>query len=77
MLGLAWFAGTWVPFEALNLIWQRTSYLYYMIIVMPGIYLAVTALVVRMWRRRWLVGIWIAAVAVAAVVMYPFVPINW
>ncbi|MGO9751036.1 MAG: glycosyltransferase family 39 protein [Solirubrobacteraceae bacterium] len=76
-LGLAWFLGTFLPFEALSLLWQRTSYLYYMIIVMPGIYLAVAALVLRLRRRRWLVGIWILAVFAAAVVMYPFMPINW
>ncbi len=77
MLGLAWFLGTFAPFEVFSLIWQRTSYLYYMIIVMPGIYLAVAALVLRLRRRRWLVGIWILAVLAAAVIMYPFMPINW
>jgi hypothetical protein len=76
-LGLAWFLGTFLPFEALNLIWQRTSYLYYMIIVMPGIYLSVAALAVRLRRRRWLVGIWIVTVLAAVVVMYPFMPIDW
>ena len=35
-VALAWFAGTWLPFAALSLFWQRTSYLYYMVIVMPG-----------------------------------------
>jgi dolichyl-phosphate-mannose--protein O-mannosyl transferase len=75
-LGLAWFLATWVPYELLSLIWQRTSYLFYMIIVMPGIYLAVSALVVRFARgrrTRWLVGVWWVSVVVAAVVMYPFV----
>ena len=38
LLGLAWFAGTFVPFVLLSLIDSRTSYLYYMVIVMPGIY---------------------------------------
>ena len=67
-----------MPFEALSLIWQRTSYLYYMIIVMPGIYLAVAALVLARVRRwRWLVGIWVVAVSAAAVIMYPFMPIDW
>jgi hypothetical protein len=77
-LGLAWFLGTWLPYELMNLIWQRTSYLYYMIVVMPGIYLAVSALVVAGCRRRrlrWLVGVWGVGVFVAAVVMYPFVPL--
>ncbi len=76
-LGLAWFLGTWVPFEALNLFLQRTSYLYYMIIVMPGIYLAVAALVLALARWRWIVWVYVVAVLSAAVIMYPFVPINW
>ena len=59
----------------MSLIWQRTSYLYYMVIVMPGIYLAVSALVVSQRRHRWLVGLWAAAVVIAAVLMYPFVPL--
>jgi 4-amino-4-deoxy-L-arabinose transferase-like glycosyltransferase len=75
MLGLAWFLATFVPYVLLSLIWQRTSYLYYMIIVMPGIYLAVSAFVVRFRRRRWLAGLWVASVIVAAVIMYPFVPL--
>ena len=36
----AWFAGTFVPFVLLSVIDSRTSYLYYMVIVMPGIYVA-------------------------------------
>jgi 4-amino-4-deoxy-L-arabinose transferase-like glycosyltransferase len=74
-LGLAWFLASFVPYELLSLVWERTSYLYYMIIVMPGIYLAVSALVVRYRRRRWLVALWILAVLAAAVLMYPFVPV--
>jgi dolichyl-phosphate-mannose-protein mannosyltransferase len=75
LLALAWFTGTWVPFELLSVIWNRTSYLYYMVIVMPGIYLAVAALIARLLARRWLVGIWALSVVVAAVLMYPFTPL--
>ncbi len=74
-LGLAWFLATFLPYELMSIVWQRTSYLYYMVIVMPGIYLAVAALVIRYRRRRWLVGIWGVAVFAAAVIMYPFVPL--
>ncbi len=74
-LGLAWFLATFLPYELMSVVWQRTSYLYYMVIVTPGIYLAVAALVIRYRRRRWLVGIWGAAVLAAAVIMYPFVPL--
>jgi hypothetical protein len=78
-LALAWFLGTWVPFELLSVIWSRTSYLYYMVIVMPAIYMAVARLVARLFdggqTLRWLAGIWLLLVAAAVVVMYPFTPL--
>ena len=78
IVGVAWFIGTWLPFALQSLVDQRTSYLYYMVVVMPGIYVAVTYLVALGWRRRrtWLSGltlIWGLAVVVAVVLMYPFV----
>jgi hypothetical protein len=72
VLGLAWFVATFGPFVALSLFW---SYLYYMVVVMPGIYLVVGDLVFRWRYRRKLVGAWIVAVLAAAIVMYPFTPI--
>jgi predicted membrane-bound dolichyl-phosphate-mannose-protein mannosyltransferase len=75
LVALAWVLGTFVPFELLSLIWSRTSYLYYMVVVMPGIYIAVARLAQRRWTARWLVGIWVFAVLVAAVWMYPFTPV--
>lgn len=86
ILGVAWFVGTWLPFALLSLVDQRTSYLYYMVIVMPGIYLAVAYTVSRAWRafrtgerrRRAataLIGLWALAVLAAVVVMYPFTPV--
>jgi len=80
ILGIAWFIGTWLPFEVLSVIDSRTSYLYYMVIVMPGIYVAVTYLISRAWRlRRRLasaaVAVWALSVVIAVVVMYPFTPL--
>jgi hypothetical protein len=73
ILCLAWFFGTFAPFVALSLIWQRTSYLYYMVVVMPAIYVAVAALVARFPAP--LRNVWIVALVGAAVVMYPFTPL--
>ena len=64
-----------MPFVLLSLLDSRTSYLYYMVIVMPGIYIAVGAI-----RRTdqaadaldRAVG---RALAIAVVVMYPFTPL--
>ena len=76
VVGLAWAVGTFVPFELLSLVFSRTSYLYYMVVVMPGVYLAVVALVARAGDRwRWLFRGWVAAVIAAAVVMYPLTPL--
>jgi dolichyl-phosphate-mannose-protein mannosyltransferase len=75
LVGLAWFLGTYVPFVAASLIESRTSYLYYMVIVMPGIYLVVADLIARIGPRRKLVLVWMAGVVAAAVVLYPFTPL--
>ena len=76
LVGLAWFLGTFLPFVALSLIESRTSYLYYMLIVMPGIYLTVADLVARIGVRRKVVLVWMACVLAAAVVLYPFTPLT-
>jgi uncharacterized membrane protein len=75
LVGLAWFLGTYLPFVAASLIESRTSYLYYMVIVMPGIYLAVADLIARIGPQRKLVLLWMAGVVAAAVVLYPFTPL--
>jgi predicted membrane-bound dolichyl-phosphate-mannose-protein mannosyltransferase len=75
LVGLAWFLGTYLPFVAASLIQSRTSYLYYMVIVMPGIYLAVADLIARIGPQRKLVLLWMGTVVAAAVVLYPFTPL--
>lgn len=80
VLAVAWFIGTWVPFELQSALDSRISYLYYMIIVMPGIYLALTYLASLLWRRRsiWLRGVvalYGLTVLAAAVVMFPLIAI--
>jgi predicted membrane-bound dolichyl-phosphate-mannose-protein mannosyltransferase len=75
LLGLAWFIGTFVPFELLSAIWSRTSYLYYMVIVMPGLYMLAADLLARARVSRMVIGVWAAAAVVAVVLMYPFTPL--
>ncbi len=74
-LGVAWCLGTLVPFELLSLIWQRTTYLYYMVIVMPGVYLIVARLLAHPRLPRWAVAVWIVLALAAAVLAYPFTPL--
>jgi 4-amino-4-deoxy-L-arabinose transferase-like glycosyltransferase len=74
-LGLAWFLGTFLPFAFLSLVLSRTSYLYYMVIVMPGLYLLIARLIERLRSWRWAILAWALSVVAAAIVMYPFTPL--
>ncbi|HUA72159.1 MAG TPA: hypothetical protein VMA96_13790, partial [Solirubrobacteraceae bacterium] len=75
LVGLAWFLGTYVPFVLLSLLESRTSYLYYMVIVMPGVYIAVADLVRQIGAGRIICLAWMATVVAAVIVMYPFTPL--
>ncbi|HTT30400.1 MAG TPA: glycosyltransferase family 39 protein [Solirubrobacteraceae bacterium] len=75
MVGLAWFLGTYLPFVLLSVLESRTSYLYYMAIVMPGIYMAVADLIGRIGAGRIVCIAWMGAVLAAVIVMYPFTPL--
>jgi dolichyl-phosphate-mannose-protein mannosyltransferase len=78
IIAVAWFLGTWVPYALQALLDQRTSYLYYMVVVMPGIYIAAIYAASLGWRQRrgWLsglIGVWGLSVVVTVVLLYPFV----
>jgi 4-amino-4-deoxy-L-arabinose transferase-like glycosyltransferase len=75
VLAVSWFIGTFVPFLLLSLVWQRTSYLYYMVVVMPGIYAAAAWLAARARGHRRLIAVWVAGILIAAVVAYPLTPL--
>ena len=75
VVAVAWFLGTIVPFLLLSLLWRRTSYLYYMVVVMPGMYMAVAWLLPKLWRWRKLSAAWMASLVVAAVIAYPLTPL--
>jgi dolichyl-phosphate-mannose-protein mannosyltransferase len=77
LVGLAWFLGTFVPFELLSAIYSRTSYLYYMIVVMPGLYLLAMHLVERFSPSRRLLAGSLVVVVAATVIMYPFTPLPF
>lgn len=78
LIGPAWFLGTWLPYLFQSVFDDRISYLYYMVVVMPGIYLAVVRMVTIGWRRRtswlrWTIVAWAGTVLAAVILMYPFV----
>jgi predicted membrane-bound dolichyl-phosphate-mannose-protein mannosyltransferase len=75
LVGLAWVLGTYIPYIVLSVVWHRTSYLYYMVIVMPGLYLILAALATRARDHRRLLWGWIVTIAIALVIMYPLTPL--
>jgi predicted membrane-bound dolichyl-phosphate-mannose-protein mannosyltransferase len=75
LVALAWFMGTWLPFELLSVIDSRTSYLYYMVVVMPGLYMAAIHLFARWRPRAWVQIGWWVLVVLAAIALYPLTPI--
>jgi predicted membrane-bound dolichyl-phosphate-mannose-protein mannosyltransferase len=75
ILGLAWFLGTYLPFVGASLLDSRISYIYYMVIVMPGIYVSVANLVARIGPGRAVSIAWMVSVLAAVIVMYPFTPL--
>ncbi len=71
-LVIAWVIGTWLPTELFHAIDSRTTYLYYMVVVMPALYLAVARL---LGVRRWLwplVVIWAGFLLWDFASLYPF-----
>jgi hypothetical protein len=74
-LALAWTAGTLAPFEVLSAAVHRTSYLYYMVIVMPGLYVAAAYAFARQRPNRRALAVFAVLVVVALVVMYPLTPL--
>ncbi len=74
-LAVAWSAGSWLPFAALSLLDSRTSYIYYMVIVMPGLYVAAAQAIARLRRHPRVVSAWLACLAIGAILLYPFTPL--
>ncbi len=69
---VAWIIGTWLPAELSSLIGQRTTYIYYMVVTMPALYLCVARLLGRREVPRWLVGVWVGLFLAAFAILYPF-----
>jgi dolichyl-phosphate-mannose--protein O-mannosyl transferase len=77
VLSLAWVAGTWLPFTALSLIASRTSYIYYMTLVMPGMYTAVVHLIERHRPGRRVAAGLAVLTLLTAIALYPFTPLPF
>jgi hypothetical protein len=76
ILAVAWFAGTYLPFVEASLVQHRTSYLYYMVVVLPAVYVAVARLLSRRWLPRSVLIGYVAILGYEFVALYPFRTLN-
>jgi hypothetical protein len=72
LLVVAWIIATWLPVEIFNVVGSRTTYLYYMVVTMPGIYIAVARLLSLREIPRWVVGLWVGLVLAGFGILFPF-----
>jgi hypothetical protein len=69
---LAWVLGTWLPPELFNLVDRRTTYLYYMVVTMPALFVAVARLLAARRVPRFVVLVWIGLLLWDFASLYPF-----
>ena len=69
LVGLAWFLGAYLPFVVENDIFHRITYIFYMLIALPGLYLASSSFFAR-YRKAALVG-WGVALTLGLLHLYP------
>jgi dolichyl-phosphate-mannose-protein mannosyltransferase len=69
---VAWILATWLPAELASLFGQRTTYLYYMVVTMPALYVACARLLSSRRIPRWLLGVWVGVLLAGFAVVYPF-----
>jgi dolichyl-phosphate-mannose-protein mannosyltransferase len=76
LLTVAWFLGTWLPFVAgaapLGSYGNRITYLYYMVIVLPAVYLAVARLVAHPALPRAVLAGYVCILGYWFEALYPF-----
>ena len=69
---IAWIIATWLPSELFSLLDQRTTYLYYMVMTLPALFIAVARLLAVRLIPRWLVGVWVGVLLTSFTILYPF-----
>lgn len=71
-LVIAWVLGTWLPPFLASALDQRTVYLYYMVVILPGIFLGAARLLSSRVIPRLALGIWVGLFIAAFCILYPF-----
>lgn len=69
---LAWFSCTYLPFYPMSIVAHRISYIFYFLNTIPSVCAAVTSLILDQRPPKILIGIYLIAVIVGFILLFPF-----
>jgi len=69
---LAWFSCTYLPFYPMSIIGHRISYIFYFLNTIPSVCVAVTSLILDQRPPKILIGVYLIAVIVGFILLFPF-----
>jgi len=69
---IAWFAGTYLPFVPMALLWNRIMYLFYFLNTIPSVCIAITLMALDQKPPKIIMGLYLLAVVGMFVMMFPF-----
>jgi len=72
LFAIAWFAGTYLPFIPMALLWNRIMYLFYFLNTVPSVCIAITSMALDQKPPKIIMGLYLLAVVGMFVVMFPF-----
>ncbi|HEV2999049.1 MAG TPA: glycosyltransferase family 39 protein, partial [Solirubrobacteraceae bacterium] len=70
-LGACWCLGTFLPFALESALGERITYIYYMLVVLPGLYILLAWFFSRPWMPRAALIGWVAALIYGFLDLYP------
>lgn len=72
LFAIAWFAGTYLPFIPMALLWNRIMYLFYFLNTIPSVCMATSAMALDQRPPKIVMGLYLLAVIALFVMMFPF-----
>jgi len=72
LFAIAWFAGTYLPFIPMALLWNRIMYLFYFLNTVPSVCIAITSMALDQKPPKIIMGLYLLAVIGMFVMMFPF-----
>jgi len=72
LFAVVWFAGTYLPFIPMALLWNRIMYLFYFLNTVPSVCIAITSMALDQKPPKIIMGLYLLAVIGMFVMMFPF-----